>query len=50
MSKRILLLVIGVGLTMQLTGCFFEGHDDRWHHEHDHPEYHDPGVDVRVHG
>jgi len=50
---RILLILLGIVLTVQLTGCFYEGHDDRWHHDHDrsyHPEQHDPAVDVHFHG
>ena len=55
MFKRIFFLLIGIGISMQLTGCFFEGHDDRWHHDHDrvfeHPEHHDDAVvDVHLHG
>jgi len=58
MIKRMLLILAGVGLAMQMTGCFFEGHDDRWHHDHDrdydhhdHYEHHDdPGIDVHLHG
>jgi len=50
--KRLLQIFIGVALTMQLAGCFFEDHDDRWHHDHDRPEHHDhdSGIDVHLHG
>ena len=52
MFKRTLQIFFGVVLAAQLTGCFYGGHDDRWHHDHDrgydHP--HDAGVDVHVHG
>jgi len=54
MFKGTLLVILGVILAVQLTGCFYGGHDDRWHHDHDrgydHPEHHDPGVDVNIHG
>ena len=55
MFKRMLQILLGIGLVVQLTGCFYEGHDDRWHHDHDrgyHPEHHehDSGIDVHLHG
>ena len=49
MFKRTLQIFVGVALVFQLTGCFFVGRDDRWHHEHDHHD-HDSGVDVHVRG
>jgi hypothetical protein len=49
MFKRALLILFGVVLVAQLTGCFFEDRDGhRWHHERHHD--HDSGIDVRVHG
>ena len=47
MFKKTLQIFFGLALVFQLTGCFFGGHDDRWHHGHDR---HDSGVDVHVHG
>ncbi len=56
MFKRTLLVLVGIGLTMQLAGCFYVGDDHRWHgghreyHEnHENHENHDPGVDVHFH-
>jgi len=46
MFKRTLQVFFGVALVAQLAGCFYGGHDDRWHHEHDH----DHGPDVVIHG
>jgi len=50
--KKLLLIVIATALVAQLTGCFYR--DERWHHDHDrmyeHPEHHDPSVDVHFHG
>ena len=51
MFKKTIQIFVGVALVMQLAGCFY--HDDRWHHDHDrdfHPEHHDSGVDVNIHG
>ena len=52
MFKRILQVLFGVALVAQLTGCFFAGHDDRWHHDHDrqYEHHHDEGIDVHLHG
>jgi hypothetical protein len=55
MFKSTVQILIGVALVAQLAGCFFEGHDDRWHHDHDRyyaPEHHDhdSGIDVHLHG
>ena len=46
--KSALQIFIGVALVVQLSGCFFSDRDHRGHF--DHPEHHDPGVDVHVHG
>jgi hypothetical protein len=35
MFKRTIQILAGVALAVQLTGCFYGGHDDRWHHDHD---------------
>lgn len=53
MFKRTLQILLGLGLAVQLTGCFFEDRDHRDHY--DHPEHHedhdhDSGVDVHLHG
>jgi hypothetical protein len=48
MFRRTLQIFFGVALAVQLTGCFYWGDDHRWHGGH--REYHDPGVDVHVHG
>ena len=47
--KGTLLIVVGIALAAQLTGCFFVDRDDR-HHEH-HEYHHDSesGVDVHLH-
>jgi len=45
MFKRALQIFLGFALVTQLAGCFYGGHDDRWHHDH-----HDSGLDVHVHG
>ncbi len=54
MFKSTIKILVGLALVAQFSGCFFEGHDDRWHHDHDryygHPEYRDPGVNVNIHG
>jgi len=53
MFNRTLQILLGVALVVQLAGCFYWGHDDRWHHDHDrydHPEHRDPGVNVNIHG
>jgi hypothetical protein len=54
MFKGILRGLLGVAFVVQVSGCFFGGHDDRWHHDHDryyaHPEHHDPDLNVNIHG
>ena len=54
MFKRTLQIFLGLAFFAQLAGCFYGGHDDRWHHDndrhYDHPEHHDPAIDVQVHG
>lgn len=52
MFKRTIQILLGISLSVQLTGCFFvdrdhRDHDDRFeHHEH---HDHDSGIDVRLH-
>jgi hypothetical protein len=50
MFKRSLLILFGVALSAQLTGCFFEERDHRdWdHHEHHHEHHDDAGIDVHL--
>ena len=53
MFKKTFILVFGIVLAAQLTGCFFEDRDHRgYDHHEDHHEYHhdDAGVDVHLHG
>ena len=51
MFKRTLLVICGVALVVQLTGCFFGDRDHRGHYDHpEHHEDHDAGVDVHLHG
>jgi len=49
--KRMLQILVGVVLAVQLVGCFF-GDRDRWRHD-DHQDRHNgdhgPDIDVRVH-
>ena len=52
--KSTLLILIGVGLVLQLGGCFYWDHDrdhdrDR-HYDHSDHHDHDSGIDVHVHG
>ena len=51
--KSTLLILIGVGLVLQLGGCFYWDHDhdhdrDR-HYDHSDHHDHDSGFDVHVH-
>jgi hypothetical protein len=48
MFKRTLQVLVGVALAVQLTGCFFSDNDHRGHYYH--PDHHDSGIDVHVHG
>ena len=54
--KSTLLILVGVGLVLQLGGCFFgdgdhdRGHDRDRHYEHSDHHDHDSGIDVHVHG
>jgi len=59
MIKSTFQVLIAMAFVVQLSGCFFVDHDDRWHHDHDrhydppeHHEYHDhdSGIDVHLHG
>jgi len=48
MFKFAMLALLGVVLSVQLTGCFFQDRDHRDHHDDHHD--HDAGVDVHLHG
>jgi hypothetical protein len=51
MFKRSLQILLGMALTMQIAGCFYVGDDHHWHGGHrEYHEYHDPSIDVRLHG
>ena len=54
MYKRMLLMLVGIALTMQLAGCFYVGEDHHWHHDHEryyeHQDHQDNGIDVHLHG
>ena len=48
--KSTLQICVAVALVLQLGGCFFSDHDHDRDRHYEHPEHHDPAVDVRVHG
>jgi len=48
MFKSVIQILVGIALTVQLAGCFYMGDDHRWHGGQ--REYHDPGINVHIHG